>query len=51
MQLLQMLMTVEVGGARERGREKGGGVEVKLFLVEETLISSGVAERETDLVG
>lgn len=35
------------GGARE----KGGGVEVKLFLVEETLISSGVAERETDLVG
>lgn len=38
------------GSERERERERGR-VEVKLFLVEETLISSGVAERETDLVG
>lgn len=41
-------------GGRGSKREREGGrgrVEVKLFLVEETLISSGVAERETDLVG
>lgn len=49
--LPQMLITEEVGRARRRERGKGGRAKVKLFLVEETLIYSGAAGRETDLKG